>query len=75
MLLGSTYDERKDLAKVIGSFYSIRSRVVRGAVVGPSPNQIDTIGQAQVLAERLLRLEIDMGRTPDFAAIDLGGAA
>ncbi|ESY72786.1 hypothetical protein X743_14845 [Mesorhizobium sp. LNHC252B00] len=75
MLLGSTYDERKDLAKVVSSFYSIRSKVVHGAVVGPHQHQLDTIGQTQKLAERLLRIEIDMGRTPDFAAIDLGGPA
>lgn len=75
MLLGSTYEERKDLAKVVSSFYSIRSKVVHGAVVGPHQHQLDTIGRTQKLAETLLRIEIDMGRTPDFAAIDLGGPA
>ena len=73
MLLGSTYEERKDVFKIIGGFYSIRSGVVHGAVVRPTSKDKEAIGQAQVLAEKLLRLEIDMGRTPDFASIDIGG--
>lgn len=73
MLLGSTYEERRDVFKIIGTFYTIRSSVVHGAVARPSPKDIDAIGKAQALSEKLLRLEIDMGRTPDFAAIDIGG--
>jgi hypothetical protein len=75
MLVASSHEERSEIAKLIKDFYSVRSKVVHGVVVAPVQKHFETIERVQKIAEQILRIEIDLGRTPNFDAIDLGGPA